>query len=157
MRDIKEILSTCLTIFVLSTFLVSTTGFTAFKHTCSHHQAEQVIIIDKDNCCEEETDSSESENCCQTNHCDSSNEHDYCCTVEITYLRLSDLFVSVDIDKNQPVCKAVIVKTVLQHHPVESDLTSINQLLDDKLKPVAKQPKYILYSQAKFAPPLILS
>ena len=158
MATLKNIASQIIVILTLFVFLLSTTGFASFKHHCTHHETVSTILPDSDNCCSNEmiVSNAAQEDCCHTDlYCGIEESHSECCTDEMTYYRLSELFAPSVSEKQHLTCKIFIVKVNIQEDViVDKPEKSMMEIAGTEI-PVSGPPKYILYHQAKFAPPLI--
>lgn len=155
--SLKNILSNFFVLITLLSFVISTTGFTSYSHDCMHHEAQKNLLSTDDDCCTSVIIESDKEDCCQPSSCNTEEDHATCCTVELSYYRLSEWFTSNDSQKRQAVCEQLIFKIPCVNSTEINELVKDQGLIDKEDDPVPKIPIYRLYSQTKIDPPLINS
>lgn len=158
MPQLKNILSKLLSLLVLSTFLISTTGFTSFEHHCTHHETVSTVLPESDGCCStaKVIEDVRDDNCCPDKHCGTEEDYSNCCTDELSYHRLSEWFTPTDTERDNLTCKTIFLM---------KDPEVVQQKTDPDIKVVKRNheihqfssspPKYIIYHQFKLDPPLI--
>lgn len=162
MRIATKILSQLILIITVFTFAISTTGFSFYSHTCSHHNTSS-IVISKDDCCSkiEEIKPEVDESCCKVviseqagSSCNSTVEGSTCCETDLNYYKLSEWFL--ESSENQIDFDCLKIEKEL---PALNVSESEENLSDKKtVDPVFKKPKqrkYRLYHRVKIDPPLI--
>lgn len=157
MLTIKNALSNFFVLITLASFVVSTTGFASYTHSCKHHESEQPVLIDESSCCSTEKADIENveKNCCPSHQCVTNDEYSNCCSDEMHYYRLAEWYTPTDGEKSKLVCKTIEVKSnsrICHEDNRDSDKESE---LNESQELIPKLPKYRLYNQVKIDPPLI--
>lgn len=158
MTSFKKILSNTLILLTTAAFVISTTGFTTFKHQCTHHETVNMVLPINDDCCSSDemiVNKKKVENCCSDMHCGTEENHSSCCTDEMSYHRLSDWYTLVDSEKITLPFRAIILTKNLKEIPQEPESVKEWELNHETLIKFSFPPKYLLYSQIKLDPPLI--
>lgn len=156
MRFIRGLIKNILLLAVLSSFLMSTSGFVITRHICSHHSAETIIgDVSSDGCCEIEKAEAKT-TCCVVKTETASCKTDECCRFEKNYVRLSETFITSEktdfSKKTQPTSYA----TLKDMAPVAKTASLPEKEIynaEQEKKPKAK--KYLLFHQVKVEPPLL--
>ena len=156
MRVIKEIIKNILLLAVLSSFLLSTSGFVITRHICSHHSAETLIgDVSSDGCCEMEKAEAKT-SCCSAKTETSSCTKEECCQFEKNYIRLSETFIISEKDAFSKKTQLTSCATLKDISPV-TDKSSLpdKQTYNAEKEKKPKAKKYLLFHQVKVEPPLI--
>ena len=141
----------------MSSFVLSTTGFTSHTHHCQHHDSQKSIISNETGCCAEleSEDNGDEESCCKPSSCKTEEDHPSCCSEEINYYRLSEWFTSIDSQKKQIIPLKNILLSTLINASAKDELENIIFESYHDPGPIIKTPKYRLHSQTKLDPPII--
>jgi hypothetical protein len=153
MQQIKNILLKLFAVITVLAFILTTSGFTLHKHTCSHHEA-QLSISQIDDCCVADEVKVEVDCCKVVAQCSNNEDEADCCESDQSYHKLSNWYVQsyqqeVNLDCNQQI----IIKIDQQVIETKENYQKTPDFNTHKKKPDRR--KYRLFHQVKLDPPLI--